>query len=314
MPPSSIPNCQLTIPATVLQIRLDRWLHKQFPENSRTEIQNWIRAGYVQSPSGPLRPGADAVPGMQLNIQIPPAISSEYPQPEKIPLDILYEDADLVALNKFPGQVVHPAPGHPGGTVLNGILERYPDIAAVGDPQRPGLVHRLDSGTSGVLLFARNNKSLTALQAAFKSRKVTKIYHCICHGIPEPYAQSCNQPIGRHPVHRKKRAVDGLAARSACSHFRLIRGLAGGTGGLLEVTIETGRTHQIRVHLAHAGHPVIGDTVYAGKKAQLPNPWPKAARVMLHARHIAFTHPISGKPLEINADYPEDFVQFLHLL
>lgn len=315
MPPPSIFNSTIAIPESVLKIRLDRWLHKQFPENSRSEIQHWIRDGFVRSPAGPLRGGSQVVPGMLLEIRVPASTASERPLPEAMPLEILYEDAALVAVNKFPGQVVHPAPGHPGGTVLNGILERYPDLAAAGhNPQRPGLVHRLDSGTSGVLLFARNTECLSALQAAFKGRQVAKIYHAICHGIPEPYAQSCDQPIGRHPVHRKKRAVDGLGARSARSHFRLIKGLADGTGGLLEVSIETGRTHQIRVHLAHAGHPVIGDTVYAGKKSQLPHPWPKAARAMLHARQIEFPHPVTGKLLQIGADYPEDFVQFLKQL
>lgn len=314
MPPPSESKCLLTVPPSILQIRLDRWLHQQFPDHSRSEIQQWIREGYVTSPAGKLRPGSLATPGMRLNIEIPPATAAETPQPENLPLDLLYEDAHLIAVNKQPGQVVHPAPGHPNGTVINAVLARFPEIQAVGDPRRPGLVHRLDSGTSGVLLFARTAESLAALQAAFKSREISKIYHAVCHGIPEPYAQTCNQPIGRHPVHRQKRAVNGLAARQALSHFTLIRGLAGGTGGLLEVKIETGRTHQIRVHLAHAGHPVIGDTVYGGKKAQLPSPWPKALRVMLHARQLVFRHPVSGIPIEINADYSEDLLQFIRQL
>jgi len=305
---------QLIVPQTIHTIRLDRWLVGEFPDHSRSEVQSWIRDGHVISAEGKLRPGSSAVPGMTLAFSIPVKTSESLPIPQDLPVDILYEDQDLVAVCKIPGQVVHPAPGHEEGTLLNAMLNRYPAMATAGDPQRPGVVHRLDVGTSGVILFALNEETLLLLQETFKQRKISKIYHCVCHGIPDPYAQTINLPIGRHPAQWKKRAIDGLSAREAISHIRLLKGVAGGTGGLLEVEIETGRTHQIRVHLAHVGHSVIGDTTYGGKRAQLSKPWCQAARPMLHARQVELPHPRTGKLLKIEADYPDDFRNFLDAL
>ncbi|WFB34482.1 RluA family pseudouridine synthase [Kiritimatiellota bacterium B12222] len=314
MPNASHPINQIMIPQDLGQIRFDRWLSAQFPDYSRSEIQQWIKNGLVLSNGKKIRPGSHAVPGMKLDIQIPLIVQDQAPQAEDLPLEILYEDADLIAINKRTGQVVHPAPGHLEGTVLNAMLHHFPDMADAGETHRPGLVHRLDVGTSGVMLFARNSEALENLQNAFKARQVSKMYHCICHGIPDPYQQTCTQAIGRHPVHRKKRAVDGLSPRDAITHFKLLKGVAGGNGGLLEVKIETGRTHQIRVHLSHVGHPVIGDTVYAGKQAQFSAPWPKAERVMLHAKQIEFPHPKTGALLKIEAEYSSDMESYLSLL
>ncbi|MDF3128013.1 RluA family pseudouridine synthase [Kiritimatiellaeota bacterium B1221] len=314
MPSSSLNISTLTVPHPVPRIRLDRWLSEQFPDHSRTEIQNWIKSGEVQSAGVSLRSGTLVTPGMVLEVHIPASTSLSSPIAEDLPLEILYEDDDLIALNKQPGQVVHPAPGHPQGTVLNAMLFRYPEISEAGDPQRPGLVHRLDSGTSGVLLFARHEESLTKLQELFKQRKVNKTYHAICHGIPEPFEQTIDLPIGRHPTHRQKRAIHGTSPRNAVSHLRLLHGVAAGTGGLAEVRIETGRTHQIRVHLAHVGHPVIGDHTYAGKKAQFSGPWPKAGRVMLHAKCLELPHPRTGEHFRVEAPYADDMTSFLNQL
>lgn len=314
MPVTPSNTIHLTVPDATLQIRLDRWLAKQFPDHSRSEVQTWIRDGRVLSPQGNLRPGAQVIPGMSLAVEIPVVADLDNIIPEEMPLTVLYEDSDLVAIHKKSGQVVHPAPGHPDGTLLNGMLYRYPEMANAGEKHRPGLVHRLDAGTSGVILFARNTECLNSLQKAFKSRTVSKTYHCICNGIPEPYAGTIDAPIGRHPVHRKKRAVNGLSPRDALSHFKLLNGVAAGTGGLLEVKIETGRTHQIRVHLSYLGHPVIGDTLYGSKRTQLPSPWPHAERPMLHAREISLPHPYTGNLLKISAGYPEDMINFLNQL
>jgi len=314
MPFTSTSLKTIIYPESATCIRLDKWLTDQFPAHSRSEIQGWIKSGHVRSPGLQLRPGATLQAGTLLEIHIPEVERLDSPEPEKMNLDILYEDSDLVAVNKRPRQVVHPAPGHPGGTVLNGMLFHYPEIKTAGDAARPGLVHRLDSGTSGVLLFARTSESLHTLQKQFKERRVQKTYHALCYGIPDPYAQILDLPIGRHPVHRQKRAVNGLSPRNALSRFCFRKGIAAGNGGVLEVEIETGRTHQIRVHLAHAGHPVLGDTVYAGKKSQLPSPWPKAERVMLHAKCIEFPHPKTGKRLKIEAPYAIDMVNYLENL
>ncbi len=314
MPSPSLNISTLTVPDPVPRMRLDRWLSGQFSGHSRTEIQNWIKSGDVRSPGTALRSGTLVSPGMVIEVRIPESTAHATPVAEDLPLEVLYEDEDLIALNKHPGQVVHPAPGHPQGTVLNAMLFRYPEISGVGDDQRPGLVHRLDSGTSGVLLFARNEESLKKLQELFKQRKVKKTYHAICHGIPKPFEQTIDLPIGRHPVHRQKRAINGSSPRSAVSHIRLCKGVAAGTGGLVEVQIETGRTHQIRVHLAHVGHPVIGDHTYGGKKAQFSGPWPKAGRVMLHAKCLELPHPVSGEHFRVEAPYADDMKSFLEQL
>ncbi len=293
-------------------VRLDKWLMAEFPEISRSELQRWIRNGHVTSEQIRLTPGVKVKTGMRFAFTLPePPADPMLPEPEALPLVVLYEDSDVVVLNKAAGQVVHPAPGHAGGTVLNAMLHRYPDMRAAGDPARPGLVHRLDIETSGILVFARTPEALFALQTQFKERTVTKTYHCACHSIPNPIAQRIDLPIGRHPVHRKKRAIHGEGARSALSHLQVIKGLASGSASLLEVKIETGRTHQIRVHLAHIGHPVLGDTTYGGKRAHPPSPWPRAPRIMLHAYRLCIRHPRTETLLELEAPYPRDMVEYL---
>lgn len=305
---------RLQVPDPVPRIRLDQWVSLQLPGYSRSEIQHWIRKGKVLTDGKKLRPGHLVTPGQWIDLEIPEDPTSPLPVGEALPLEILYEDPELIAVQKRPGQVVHPAPGHAGGTVLNAMLHRYPELAEVGDPQRPGLVHRLDAGTSGVLLFARTSSALEHLQNSFKQRRVDKTYLAVCHGIPCPTEQRIDLPIGRHPAHRQKRAVNGTAARHAVSRYRMIRGVAGGTGSLLEVDIETGRTHQIRVHLSHAGHPVLGDNVYGGKKAQLPSPWPAAPRIMLHAARLELPHPATEERFRVEAPQPDDMQTFLDQL
>jgi 23S rRNA pseudouridine1911/1915/1917 synthase len=300
-----------TVPENHTGLRLDKWLMLEFPDHSRSEIQKWIRSEYVRSGTEPLTPGLAVKPGMRFQLTLPaPQAAHPHPIPENLPLEILYEDPHLVVVNKFSGQVVHPAPGHPSGTVLNAMLHHYPDMESAGDPLRPGLVHRLDLETSGVLLFARTPEALAFLQAQFKERAVSKTYHCLCHSIPNPISQRIDLPLGRHPIHRKKRAINGEGSRPAVSHMQLLKGLASGTASLLEVKIETGRTHQIRVHLAHLGHPVLGDTVYGGKRANLSKPWPQAPRIMLHAFRLSIRHPCNGSRLELEAAPPLDMIHF----
>ncbi|MEX2606577.1 MAG: RluA family pseudouridine synthase [Kiritimatiellia bacterium] len=307
---------QTTIVSDTLSgMRLDKWLLREFPEVSRSEVQKWIRNGHVTCDRIRLTPGSKVKAGMRFQLKVPDRPSdSARPEPESLPLEILHEDEQLVVVNKFAGQVVHPAPGHAGGTVLNAMLYHFPEMRTAGDPARPGLVHRLDIETSGILVFARTPEALSALQTQFKERTVAKTYHCICHSIPNPVSQRIDQPIGRHPVHRKKRAIHGDGARPALSHIRVLKGLASGTAALLEVNIETGRTHQIRVHLAHIGHPVLGDTTYGGKRSHPPSPWPRAPRIMLHAHRLSIHHPHTGSLLELEAPYPQDMVNYLSRL
>jgi len=306
-----------TIPESAAGGRLDKWLRLEFPEQSRTELQQWIRNNRVTLDGQPVvTPGFRVQAGMTFTVTPPPPSSPDetLPAAEDLPLGILFEDDYLVAVNKAPGQITHPAPGHSGGTLLNAMLHHYPDLRGAGPEDRPGLVHRLDSGTSGVLVFGRTPQALEHLQTQFKSRTVSKTYIALCRGIPSPLRQTVNLPIGRHPVHRQKRAVEGEGARSAVTHFELMRGLAGGTAGEVKVKIETGRTHQIRVHLAHAGHPVLGDDLYGGKRAQPGRPWPPAPRTMLHAARLELSHPHSGQRLVLEAPLPPDMTGYIEQL
>lgn len=296
------------------KIRLDKWLSDRLPDHSRTRIQEWIRLGRVRVNGETASPGLPLPANADILVQplIAPAEASA--APEAGSLQPLYEDPHLIALSKPPGLVVHPAPGHPGGTLVNRLLAHCPEIADLGDPRRPGVVHRLDADTSGVIVFARTLDALENLQAQFRNRQTRKEYLALCHGIPHPVNQTLDLPIGRHPVHRKKRAVRGEGARDAITHLQVDKGIAGGAGALLRIQIETGRTHQIRVHLAHAGHPVLGDTVYGGKRAQLPKPAPPAPRQMLHAASLHIRHPHTGEPIHFDAPLATDMKTYMETL
>lgn len=234
-------------------------------------------------------------------------------EPQDIPLDILFEDEYLIAINKPPGMVVHPAPGQWEGTVVNALLFRW-GLVEQRATLRPGIVHRLDKDTSGVLLIAKDPKTLEQLSRAFKERRVRKIYLAVVVGRLRAPSGAIDLSIGRHPVHRKKMAVRRHGGREALSRYQLI---AEATGlSLLRVFPETGRTHQLRVHLAAIGHPIVGDQTYGGNLSNVPNAVPVArtfARQALHAEQIEFLHPVSAKPLCIRAPYPQDFLRLLEI-
>jgi 23S rRNA pseudouridine1911/1915/1917 synthase len=194
------------------------------------------------------------------------------------------------------------------------MLHHYPDVAEAGPADRPGVVHRLDADTSGVLIFARTLQDLEHLQRQFRERTTGKTYRCVCRGIPNPVTQEVETPIGRHPVHRQKRAVNGSGAKEAFTAFRMLRGLAQGTAAELEVTIRTGRTHQIRVHLDSIGHPVLGDPMYGGRRTTLPPPWPVPPRLLLHAASLRFTHPRTGEAVQVDAPLPKDYLTYCEQL
>lgn len=294
--------------------RLDKWLAEQMPDVSRTRIQEWIRRERVRVNGKPASPGASLPPDAVVEVDPTPLPKQAPAAPGPGPLDILHEDDHLIVVNKPPALVVHPAPGHPAETLVNRILTRCPDLADVGDPLRPGVVHRLDADTSGVIVFARTGTALRNLQGQFRSRETRKEYLALCHGVPHPVNQTLDAPIGRHPVHRKKRAVHGEGARDALTFLRVEKGVANGGGALLRLRIETGRTHQIRVHLAHAGHPVLGDRVYGGKRAQLPSPAPRAPRQMLHAASLELRHPSTGAAIRFEAPLATDMKTYMDAL
>jgi 23S rRNA pseudouridine1911/1915/1917 synthase len=298
--------------------RLDKFLAGQLADASRAAVQKWIGEGRVTVDGAPA-PSSLRLAAGQIVVARPPAPERTELSPEDIPLRVIYEDEHLVVIDKPAGMVVHPAAGVRAGTLVNALLYRYPelaDMAAVdeaededgaGQPARPGIVHRLDKDTSGVLVAARSAAARAALQAQFGARTVQKVYLALVHDIPTSPEGLIRAPIGRDRRQRKRMAVvrDG---RPALSEYRVLETY--GQYALLEVTIHTGRTHQIRVHMAFIGHPVVGDTVYGRrKKAQLACP-----RQFLHAWRIAFTHPVTDERLECVAPLPADLQAVLDRL
>lgn len=291
--------------------RLDQWLSRQFSTHSRTEIQRWIREGRVLRAGQKVRPAEEVIPGAAY--QVWPLETSPVPalQPARMDLEMLWEDEAVLVVNKPAGVVVHPAPGHRGDTLLEGMIERFPDLADAGDPERPGLVHRLDADTSGVMLFARTTEALAELQRQFRERETVKGYQALVKKVPLQASGTIDLPLGRHPRDRKRRAVNGLAAREALTRYEVLEGLAAGQASRLQVEIGTGRTHQIRVHLAEIGHPVLGDSLYGGRHPQVGGGWAEAPRQMLHAFRLRFRHPCDKREYSFEAPLPQDFQSLL---
>lgn len=279
--------------------RLDRFLTDALPEFSRSQIQKLIRQGRVTLSQQIARPGMSLRPGdiITLNLPSPPP---DKPQPQQIPLDIIFEDDNLIVINKPAGMVVHPGPGHSQGTLVNALLARYPElISSESDaPRRPGIVHRLDRDTSGLIVVARTAPARRHLQRQFKDRRVEKTYLALADGqLPAP-AGLIDVPLGRDPRHRQRFAArsDGKPART---RYRLVE--AWGRFSLLEIGLETGRTHQIRVHLAWLDCPVVGDTVYGHRQNPLG-----LSRQFLHAWRLGFSHPRTGQSIHFEASLPDD--------
>ena len=299
----------LTVPGGADERRLDLWLARRLPELTRSRIQALARQGFLTDAEGRPVGKLSAAPllGATYILTLPPAEPTEV-VPEDIPLDILYEDGDLLALDKPAGLVVHPACGHSHGTLVNALLYRCPDLKGIGGALRPGIVHRLDMDTSGVMVVAKTERALRALAETFAAHALTKRYVAIVHGAP-PSEGTLDNLIGRSPANRQKMAVVPRNGRRAVTHWRVQTALPDGLS-FVECRIETGRTHQIRVHLASLGSPIAGDALY-GKPAldrRLPVP-PK--RQLLHARLLELPHPVTGEPLRFEAPLPEDFKPYL---
>ena len=283
--------------------RLDRFLAAAHPAVSRSRWQQLIAAGHVVLDGRAVtKSNTELVPGQQLVCTLPEPEPAGL-VPADIPLDILYEDADLIVLNKPAGLVVHPAPGHAADTLVNALLHHCTDLQGIGGELRPGIVHRLDKDTSGVLVVAKNEAAVAALVAQFSAHTVQKEYLALAWGALKKPSGTVDLPVGRHPVHRQKMAVTDKG-RAALTHYETLA--AGPLATLLRVRIETGRTHQIRVHLAHLGHPVVGDTVYGRARHGLPETL-SIPRQMLHAHVLKIAHPRDGRPLEFTAPPPADF-------
>ena len=284
-------------------------------QRSRTQVQAMLKQGLVR-----LEPAsAKAVASYRLRrgdtvaVESAPVLPAQAePSGEDIPLDIIYEDDALIALNKQPGLVVHPAAGNWTGTLVNALVHYCGSkLAGRGGEQRLGIVHRLDKDTSGLMLVAKTNEVHERLAQAFAEREVKKIYRALCLGVFRRASGECRGAIGRHPVHRKKMAVpkDPERGRAAWTDYRVLQ--QGRNGAEVECLLQTGRTHQIRVHLSNLGHPIWGDTLY-GRRAPLNDFYP--ARQMLHAARIEIAHPLTGKLLHLEAPVPADYSQSRSLL
>jgi 23S rRNA pseudouridine1911/1915/1917 synthase len=286
--------------------RLDQLVHEQLPQFSRTRIQEWIKAGRVVVNGQHQRPSYAVRPGDAIEVDpAEPAPSKAVPEP--IPLSVLYEDAELVAVDKPAGMVVHAGAGVETGTLVNALVHRYGALSTVGGGLRPGIVHRLDRYTSGVLLVARNDAAHHHLAAQFSSRKVEKLYVALVHGEVKAESGRIDRPIARDPVRRTRMTARLRQGRPAWTEYRVLRRFTGFT--LVEARIGTGRTHQIRVHLSSIGHPVVGDRLY-GAPGKVPGLAP-LGRYFLHARRIRFRHPVTGEEVTVQSELPLELREWM---
>lgn len=288
--------------------RLDRAL-AELSGRSRAGVQRWIEAGCVQLGGVQvLRTSRKVAAGDRLSAAPPAPGAPPGVLPEAIPLDVLYEDEALIVINKPAGLVVHPAPGHPRGTLVNALLHHCKNLAGIGGVLRPGIVHRLDRGTSGVMVAAKSDAAHQALQAQFQEHSIERVYFAFVRGAPQRESGRSARPIGRHPRDRKRMSVSSRRARSALTCWRVAERFASVPAARLEVRPETGRTHQIRVHLAAEGLPVLGDPVYgARRRTRLAGALQGVpARPALHAARLGFVHPAHGKALAFEAPLPGD--------
>lgn len=290
--------------------RLDVWLATQLPDFSRARIQALIKEGHITCDHEKVKGDAKPKAGGVIRIRVP-APTPALPQPENIPLTIVYEDADILVINKQAGLVVHPAPGHLTGTLVNALLYHCKDLAGIGGVERPGIVHRLDRETSGLMLIAKNDVAMAGLVKGFQTGVIKKTYLTLVHGAPLKEQGTLGSLIGRHPVDRKKMAIVTRNGKQAVTHYTVMKRFKGVS--FIRCEIETGRTHQIRVHLQSLGCPVVGDSTYGRPSADKRLPLPPQ-RQMLHASEIHFCHPRTGVELTFKAELPQDFQSVLDAL
>ena len=306
---------QLIVEKSLPSERLDTFLRGKFPAASRGALQRLIEEGHIRVNGQVVKPTHHPHAGEQIEVHWPEAKPAEA-QPEKIPLDILFEDKSLLVLNKAAGMVVHPAVGHEEHTLVNALLHHCKgSLSGIGGVARPGIVHRLDKETSGCLVVAKNNETHIALAEQFAGREVKKIYYALVCGEPARESGEIRAAIARHPTHRKRMDVrDNSAGRAAHTSYKILERLYAAT--LMEAQIHTGRTHQIRVHFQFIGHPLVGDDTYGtrlnARVKELTNY--AAPRVMLHAKNLSFTHPRTKKLMNFEVALPEDFQMALKLL
>lgn len=284
--------------------RIDALLARLVPELTRSAAQRLLEEGLVTLGGVPVKKNRRTEPGEVYAALLPEPELPE-PEPQDIPLDIVYEDADVVVVNKPRGMVVHPAPGHPDGTLVNALLWHCGEsLSGVGGERRPGIVHRIDKDTSGLIIAAKNDYAHLALSAQLADRSLSRVYEAVARGEFREEAGTVDAPIGRHPTERKRMTVTERGSRPAVTHWEVIARYRGWTH--IRCRLETGRTHQIRVHMAYIGHPLLGDMVYGAKK-----PERGLEGQCLHARELKFLHPRTGEAIHLSTELPEYFQQVL---
>lgn len=284
-----------------LGIRLDKFLISRLPDYSRSQIQELIKKGLITVNNTVIKTGyklrTDDL--IRVNLPAPPLIKLA---PQPIPLKIIYHDKDIIVLDKPAGLVVHPSPGHPDHTLVNALLALFPELSEENETQRPGIVHRLDKDTSGLMIVAMNSRARESLMSQMKKREITKKYYALVQGHLSPKKGAIEAPVGRDPSHRQKMAVV-LRGKYARTSYKVIE--FNGPNTLVEVSLETGRTHQIRLHFAAIGHPVIGDATYGKASTVLK-------RQFLHSFYLKFSHPTTGKEMEFTSPLPQELQEYLN--
>jgi len=311
--------CCLQVTAEHVAVRLDRFLDECLPELSRSQIKRLIDDGAVTLDGVRSKAGVKLRGGENVCVTLPEPVAANAGA-EAIPLDILYEDSALIVVNKPAHFVVHPAPGHPGGTLVNALLHHCKDLSGVGGELRPGIVHRLDKDTSGVMVATKHDRAHLCLARQFKAHTIKRRYRALVHGLIPDQRGTIDQPIGRHPVHRKKMSTAARSSRHAVTHWQVLRRYPEDRLTLVDLALETGRTHQIRVHLAGMNCPVVGDPLYGGASRTRGLADPDLMRMLvrlerqfLHAWQLGFTHP-DGVPMIFQAEMPQELLTILTYL
>ena len=312
---------RLTVPVQKDNERVDRFVSDALEHLTRSRVQALIKAGMVSINGNDCKANTRVHRGDELRIFMPPPEITEA-VPQELPLDIVYEDSELIVINKPPNLVVHPGVGNPDQTLVNGLLYHCTDLSGVGGIERPGVVHRIDKDTSGLLVFSKTDTAHQALSIQFRNHTIDRRYRCMVHGLLPMQQGTIETVYGRHPTDRKKFSSKLVnQGKQAITHWRILESF-GGWITLLELKLETGRTHQIRVHMADAGYPVVGDQMYGAttrKAAQTGDPYLQdilkpIKRQMLHAYRLGFNHPVTNKKILFQAPDPNDFAHLLEQL
>ena len=300
--------------------RIDRYLAEEMPERSRSYLQKLIKEQYIKVNNKPVKANYRLVLGDRVEVCIPEAKEPDI-EPENIPLDILYEDEDVIVVNKPKQMVVHPAPGHYSGTLVNALMYHCGnELSGINGTSRPGIVHRIDMDTTGSLIICKNDMAHQSLAVQLKEHSINRIYEAIVHGNIKEEEGTVNAPIGRHPTDRKKMSIHAKNARNAITHYKVLKRFERYT--YMEFQLETGRTHQIRAHMKHIGHPLFMDETYGGTeilrgqrsssyKAFIQNCFKLCPRQALHAKTLGFVHPTTKQQMDFDSEWPNDFRQLI---